>query len=97
MNKMSVAENVYVYQMRIAPDELLTSVHKMAMEYKIAFKGDSKSGSFAGGPRILGLSFKFRGSYQVKGSKLCITVTEKPALVSYPQTFDFLRKILDSV
>jgi hypothetical protein len=88
-------ENVFVYPLRTPSEKLVTSVAKMAKEYRMAFRGDSKSGSFAGGPRILGLSFNFRGSYQVKGDKLYITINEKPALVSYSQTFDFLRKILD--
>ncbi len=96
MERMPGTENVYVYQMRVAPEKLIASVYRMAKEYKIAFKGDAKSGSFAGGPRILGLNFKFRGSYQVKGTKLYITIIKKPALVSYSQTCEFLGKILDS-
>jgi hypothetical protein len=90
-------ENVLVYQMKQDPERLLSSISKMAKDYKISFKGDAKSGNFAGGPRILGLDFRFRGSYEVKGDKIYITVVEKPALVSYEQTFQFLRKILAGV
>ena len=87
-------QNVLIYQMKQDPERLLSSISKMAKDYKINFRGDSKAGSFAGGPRILGLDFRFRGNYEVKGDKIYITVVEKPALVSYEQTFDFLRKIL---
>jgi len=87
-------QNVLVYQLKSSPEKLVSSVTKMAKEYKISFNGDARSGGFAGGPRILGLNFKFKGSYEVRGDKVYITVTEKPALVSYEQTFDFLRKIL---
>jgi hypothetical protein len=89
-------QNVLVYQMRKDPEKLIASISKMAKDYKINFKGDSKTGSFAGGSRILGLNFKFKGTYAVKDNKVYITVMEKPALVSYEQTFDFLRKILES-
>lgn len=80
----------FEFGLRGTPEDMVRSVADFAKQYKMYFKGNYESGSFAGGPRILGLDFKFRGTYQVKGKRVLITVTEKPPLVSWEQT----RKVL---
>jgi len=88
-------ENTLEFNLKSDPEKVVANIAKMAREYKIFFTGDAKSGSFAGGPHILGLNFRFKGTYQVKGKKVFVTVTEKPALVSWNQTHDFLRQFLE--
>lgn len=78
------------FNLQKSPEEVLQDVANFARQYKMYFKGDTKSGTFSGGPRILGLDFKFKGDYVIKGKKVMVTVTDKPALVSWEQT----RKVL---
>lgn len=80
----------FEFDLKKTPEEMVRDVANFARQYKMYFKGDSKSGTFAGGPRILGLDFKFKGDYVTKGKNVLVTVTEKPALVSWEQT----RKVL---
>ena len=86
----------FEYNLKGSPEEMVNTVAAFARQYRMHFKGDTKSGGFAGGPRILGLDFMFRGTYVVKGKKVLVTVTEKPPLVSWQQThkvlFDFFEK-----
>ncbi len=85
----------FEYDLQGTPQEMVQSVADLARKYKMYFKGDSKTGVFAGGPRILGLDFKFKGSYVVKGKKVLITVSEKPALVSWNQTQKVLSEFVE--
>lgn len=86
----------FEFDLKESPAEMLQIVAQFARRYKMYFKGDAKTGGFAGGPRILGLDFKFKGTYLVKGKKVLLTVSEKPALVSWEQTrrvlSDFFEK-----
>lgn len=85
----------FEFQLKGTPEEMLRSVAEFAKKYKMHFKGDLKSGGFSGGPRILGLEFKFRGTYKVQGKKVLITVVEKPPLVSWEQTRSVLSDFLE--
>jgi hypothetical protein len=86
----------FEYKLTGSPEELVQSVAAFARQYNMYFKGDTRTGTFSGGPRILGLNFKFKGTYEVKGKRLLITVAEKPSLVSWEQTqkvlSDFVEK-----
>lgn len=86
----AMESRTFDFNLSKTPEDMLRDVANFARQYKMYFKGDTKGGSFAGGPRILGLDFKFKGDYVVKGKKVLVTVTEKPALVSWEQT----RKVL---
>lgn len=85
----------FEFDLRGSPQEMVQTVAEFARRYKMYFKGDSKTGVFAGGPRILGLDFKFKGNYVVKGGKVLITVSEKPALVSWDQTEKVLSEFVE--
>jgi hypothetical protein len=86
----------FEFELRQSPAEMIRAVADFARSTKMSFKGDLKKGVFAGGPRILGLEFKFRGSYAVTGKKLAITISEKPPLVSWDQVgkvlSDFVKR-----
>jgi hypothetical protein len=85
----------FEFNIKESPEEMVRNVANFARKYNMYFKGDSKKGVFSGGPHILGLNFKFTGNYVTKGSKVLVTVTEKPALVSWDQTGKVLSDFFD--
>lgn len=86
----------FEFNIKETPEEMVQNVANFARKYNMYFKGDTKKGVFSGGPRILGLNFKFTGTYVAKGKIVLVTVTDKPALVSWDQTgkvlSDFFEK-----
>ncbi len=58
-----------------APQTLAEEAKKVAEENGATFRGDENSGSFSGSG--------VEGSYEVEGSTVQITVTEKPSFVPW--------------
>ncbi len=57
------------------PQTLVEEAKKVAEENDATFRGDENSGSFSGSG--------VEGSYEVEGSTVHITITEKPSLASW--------------
>jgi hypothetical protein len=59
--------------------EYVDTIKKVAAKYSVKFDGDSSSGRFnsAGLAKAIGLNFN--GIYRIEGSRVFVTVLEKPS------------------
>ena len=57
------------------PDTLVSEARQVAEENDATFKGDRNSGSFSGNG--------VEGSYEIEGSTVHVTVTDKPKLATW--------------
>lgn len=57
------------------PETLVKQARQVAQENDATFKGDTSSGSFSGKG--------VEGSYEVEGSTVKVTITDKPKLASW--------------
>ncbi len=57
------------------PNTLVTRAEKVATENGAAFRGDTTSGSFSGRG--------VRGTYQIQGRTVTVTITDKPLFVPW--------------
>jgi hypothetical protein len=84
----------YVLKYEGDPKKKYDQFRKMAQTIDMDFEGDLKRGHFSGGPYVAGFHISFKGSYEVKGDKIEITILEKPALVSWELVESTLKKFV---
>src|SRR5215204_4617614 len=69
------------------PQTLVEEARKAAEENKAAFEGDTNSGNFSGKG--------VEGSYEIEGSTVHVTVTDKPRLASWSRVESKLEEFFN--
>ncbi len=77
------------------PAEKLARIKTAAAKNMVHFQGDLKRGTFSGGVSLFGLDMTIKGSYQVEGDRIVVTVLKKPPTMSWEQVEARLRGFVE--
>ena len=70
-----------LYELEYAGDigEYVETIRRVASKYSVKFTGDVSSGYFCSSGLAKAIGINFKGIYRIEGSRVFVTVLEKPS------------------
>jgi hypothetical protein len=86
-----------LYELKYAGDigEYVETIRKVASKYSVKFTGDASSGSFCSSGLAKAIGIKFKGNYRIEGSRVLVTVLEKPSSFAWSAIDSMIGGLLE--